>query len=162
MNEPKRQWNPDPEKRRCPGCGVKCFRSGKVSRRKRGRSLEASARLESESGRIGHRGRVEVHPPRGRRADVRAVAEKRKASDWGPKFPFVRCDAHPGEDEPGYAVCQHVIDGAAVFHFERASETNLGTVICFQCRNCDHPEVLVLCCAHSVRDAGWDRVDRVH
>lgn len=50
MKEPKRQWDEDPEKRKC-SCGRKismgakscrkCFESGKVPRRKRGRSFES-------------------------------------------------------------------------------------------------------------------------
>jgi hypothetical protein len=82
-----------------------------------------------------------------------------------PKYPFVRCDAHPGEDEPGYAVCQHVLNGAPVAHYKLANPERLGEVLCAPCgAEWNRPgrvfdvKLLILCCAHSVRESSWDHV----
>jgi hypothetical protein len=80
-----------------------------------------------------------------------------------PIFPNVRCDFHPGPDEPGYAVCQHVANGAVKpFHFEPATTKALGSVLCRRCFDVLQtdeglPEsFLILSCAHSVREKHWD------
>lgn len=79
-----------------------------------------------------------------------------------PVFPNVRCDDHPGPDEPGYVVCVHVVRGAAVAHFEPATDKNLGTVLCGSCwelLRIEHTRddlPLILSCAHGVRNSGWD------
>lgn len=50
-----------------------------------------------------------------------------------PKYPNVRCDAHPGQDRPGYVVCVHVLAGAEVGHQKLASEKDLGLIVCARC-----------------------------
>lgn len=81
-----------------------------------------------------------------------------------PKYPYVRCDAHPGGDEPGYIVCEHVLGGASVAEFQAATIKDIGKVLCHRCvvavLNCGSLFNLpmVLCCAHSVRESGWDKV----
>lgn len=79
-----------------------------------------------------------------------------------PAYPFVRCESHPGADEPGYAVCKHVISGAPVASYTPATNRDLGTVICADCARQgvlgpQDPDQFTLCCARSVRDAGWDK-----
>jgi len=73
------------------------------------------------------------------------------------KYPIVACDGHPGEDEPGYIVCQHVLEGSAVSHFEPATSEKLGTVACRICWTNIDIDCFNLCCAHAVRDHGWDQ-----
>ena len=44
---------------------------------------------------------------------------------------LVTCDKH-GKG-PGYCVCLHVINGAKVAYFERATEKELGVAVCEDC-----------------------------
>jgi hypothetical protein len=82
------------------------------------------------------------------------------------KYPNVRCEHHSGPDEPGYVVCQHVVDGAAVSHFLGATDKCLGEVLCGPCLaalrsdNTRDDLPLILSCAHGVRDSGWDHVSQ--
>lgn len=75
------------------------------------------------------------------------------------EYPYVECAAHPGEREPGYAVCRHVLDGDTIAHFERATSENLGAICCATCyvHRAESQYVLdntVLCCAQGLREKG--------
>jgi hypothetical protein len=48
-------------------------------------------------------------------------------------YPMVACDAHPGIREPGYAVCNHVINGTPIGWKNLATKTELGTIACWAC-----------------------------
>ena len=68
-------------------------------------------------------------------------------------FPLVACDTH--ESEPGYVVCRHVIDGAAVDEVIAATDADLGQVLCEK----DHSEAsvddAVVVCASCARERGF-------
>jgi hypothetical protein len=75
------------------------------------------------------------------------------------RYPYVECDAHPGEREPGYIVCPHVFEGGPIAHLERATEDNLGALSCAACyaRRNDRDFVtntFVLSCAAGLREKG--------
>ena len=78
-----------------------------------------------------------------------------------PTFPIIVCDAHPGLREPGYLVCPHVLaHTAAVAHFALATSETLGEVLCEKCigvREDLYDQGFRCCCAHAIRDEGWDR-----
>lgn len=87
------------------------------------------------------------------------------ALEQRPKYPIVRCDDHPGQDEPGYAICVHVVAGKDVAHFRAATPEKLGEVLCSDCIDDKGPgfredlKHLTLGCAHLVREQGWDKVE---
>lgn len=62
-------------------------------------------------------------------------------------FPFVTC-GFTGRIRPGYFVCQHVLDGAAIAELEIADKDKIGFVCCEACSAGD-PECATysLCCA---------------
>jgi hypothetical protein len=76
------------------------------------------------------------------------------------KYPFIECDAHPGEREPGYMVCRHVMwEAAEVIHLDRATPVDLGVICCQVCH--EHREDslylennFVISCAASMRERG--------
>lgn len=76
-----------------------------------------------------------------------------------PQYPNVECNHHPGNAEPGYVVCLHVLEGVEVANFEPASSASVGTIVCATCNanrqdkeyNLDH---LSLICCHCARDYG--------
>jgi hypothetical protein len=75
------------------------------------------------------------------------------------EYPNVDCTHHPGPPEPGYVVCLHVLQGVEVGHFETASETSIGTVVCAGCYAQRHnakynEENLSLVCVHCAREHG--------
>jgi hypothetical protein len=47
-------------------------------------------------------------------------------------FPFVTCE-FTGSERPGYAICGHVIHGAAIAEITPASDDEMGTVCCMVC-----------------------------
>jgi hypothetical protein len=70
-----------------------------------------------------------------------------------PVFPNVRCGfGHP--DEPGYAVCSHVVnDGASVARVIEPSPSTMGQISCE--RKGHGPGDIWLVCATCVRSKGW-------
>jgi hypothetical protein len=80
----------------------------------------------------------------------------------GLKYPNVRCDDHPGLEEPGYMVCVHVISGGeGVGYLERATNETLGVVCCKACwvsRDNGNDFIdtnFVLSCAAGMREKGY-------
>lgn len=69
-----------------------------------------------------------------------------------PAYPMVRC-GRGHKDEPGYAVCVHVMnEGVTPAKVDLATNTSLGIIKC--ARSHVQGEIM-LCCASCVRRAGW-------
>lgn len=73
-----------------------------------------------------------------------------------PVYPYVRC-AKPGHaDEPGFAVCKHIIQGAVVAHCAHPTPERLGELLCAACKATKPPlSIMRLCCAECARNQSW-------
>jgi len=48
-------------------------------------------------------------------------------------FPYITCDITGGE-RPGYAICHHVLHGAAIAQVHEATQDEMGYVCCMLCQ----------------------------
>ena len=78
-------------------------------------------------------------PRLGRSLNQRFKAKRKSRS----VYPNVACDDH--DDRPGYAVCPHVFQGAAVAFSEPPRE-NLGVLVCATCLDTNITTEWRLCC----------------
>ncbi len=74
-----------------------------------------------------------------------------------PVYPNVRCRMAGHPDEPGYYVCLHVTEGAAVAYSEAPTSSSLGQLVCSKTDEYHQPHDFVIVCAHCVRSNGWNR-----
>lgn len=75
------------------------------------------------------------------------------------EYPYVSCIAHPGQTEPGYAICDHIETKEDIGYFVRASPQQIGILSCAKCAEEGNKgnlplEELTLCCAQHLRDSG--------
>jgi hypothetical protein len=71
-----------------------------------------------------------------------------------PEYPNVRCAwGHP--DQPGYAVCTHVVNGDPTASVSRPTPTKLGSVCCNRPAGEHKSADLILCCAPCAERRGY-------